>query len=553
MKQVINLRTLLASLVSLLVSVNVNAHDAEIDGIYYNLVSKDKIATVTYQGENYLSAAYSGEVNIPSTIVYGGVTYDVTSIGNNAFRGCTALTSLLLPLSLTSIGEHAIRDCSNLVSASIPSSVTSIGEWAFYGCSRLLWASIPSSVTKIESFTFAYCSNLTSIDIPSSVTSIGTAAFMSCTGLNSVVIPSSVTSYISGSAFRYCSSLTSVTIEGSPNIDTNVFSDCSNLTTITLNGGRVNSKAFANCPELLDVFCKSENPPSVMNSDAFEGSYIENVTLHVPAACIGKYAADEFWGNSFRKIVTIESIEHPSSIALTDQETFGGYPVNVDMEKITYSRIYKNTNWQAWYVPFDVTLTSDVLSQFSFAKFAGTYTEDDGTFFISVARMREGDVVKANTPYLVQAKTAGTEAQVLTLTDATLYAAQEKGFSMNSAEKTVTIQGIYNTKTATDEDHEWYAFGGGKYIKASVGQTLSPYRFYMTITEREDNPYASTPNPTEVKIKVLGEDADGIDLTPVLSQGEGETNVYDLSGRRIEKEKATKGIYIINGKKVFVR
>ena len=553
MKQVINLRTLLASLVSLLVSVNVNAHDAEIDGIYYNLVSKDKIATVTYQGENYLSAAYSGEVNIPSTIVYGGVTYDVTSIGNNAFRGCTALTSLLLPLSLTSIGDHAIRDCSNLVSASIPSSVTSIGEWAFYGCSRLLWASIPSSVTKIGSFTFAYCSNLTSIDIPSSVTSIGTAAFMSCTGLNSVVIPSSVTSYISGSAFRYCSSLTSVTIEGSPNIDTNVFSDCSNLTTITLNGGRVNSKAFANCPELLDVFCKSENPPSVMNSDAFEGSYIENVTLHVPAACIGKYAADEFWGNSFRKIVTIESIEHPSSIALTDQETFGGYPVNVDMEKITYSRIYKNTNWQAWYVPFDVTLTSDVLSQFSFAKFAGTYTEDDGTFFISVARMREGDVVKANTPYLVQAKTAGTEAQVLTLTDATLYAAQEKGFSMNSAEKTVTIQGIYNTKTATDEDHEWYAFGGGKYIKASVGQTLSPYRFYMTITEREDNPYASTPNPTEVKIKVLGEDADGIDLTPVLSQGEGETNVYDLSGRRIEKEKATKGIYIINGKKVFVR
>jgi len=164
----------------------------------------------------------------------------------------------------------------------------------------------------------------------------------------------------------------------------------------------------------------------------------------------------------------------------------------------------------------------------------------------------------------VQAKTAGAEAQVLTLTDATLYAAQEKGFSMNSAEKTVTIQGIYNTKTATDEDHEWYAFGGGKYIKASVGQTLSPYRFYMTITEREDNPYASTPNPTEVKIKVLGEDADGIDLTPVLSQGEGETNVYDLSGRKAPLPTSPrggrsigqgfpKGIYIINGKKIFVR
>jgi len=286
-----------------------------------------------------------------------------------------------------------------------------------------------------------------------------------------------------------------------------------------------------------------------------------------------KFGQDAFWGLPSDCILTVPYntksayiaagwttdifkggiVEAPlKKITLDDGQAYS-FATDIELERITYSRTYKNTNWQAWYVPFDVTLTSDVLAQFSFAKFAGTYTEDDGTFFISVARMREGDVVKANTPYLVQAKTAGTEAQVLTLTDATLYAAQEKGFSMNSAEKTVTIQGIYNTKTATDEDHEWYAFGGGKYIKASVGQTLSPYRFYMTITEREDNPYASTPNPTEVKIKVLGEDADGIDLTPVLSQGEGETNVYDLSGRRIEKEKATKGIYIINGKKVFVR
>ena len=236
---------------------------------------------------------------------------------------------------------------------------------------------------------------------------------------------------------------------------------------------------------------------------------------------------------------------------LVDGEVFTN-DRDMGLQLFTYSRTYKNTNWQAWYVPFDLTLTSDVLEQFSFAKFAGTYTEDDGTFFISVTRMSEGDVVKANTPYLVQAKTASTETQVLTLSDAILYTAEENGFSMNSAEKTVTIQGIYNTKTATNGDSEWYAFGGGKYIKASVGQTLSPYRFYMTITNREDNPYASSPNPTEVKIKVLGEDETG--LSPIPSAIErGEPSVYDLSGRRIAKERATKGIYIINGKKVFVK
>ena len=303
---------------------------------------------------------------------------------------------------------------------------------------------------------------------------------------------------------------------------------------------------FGGCTKLTDVYYNSSNLPETFGG-AF-GKDMSAVSLHVPAQSIGFYKATSPWS----KFGSYYAYDGDINIDIEDGVAYIN-PAEYDTNTLTYSRTYKNTNWQAWYVPFDVTLTSDVLSQFSFAKFAGTYTEDDGTFFISVARMREGDVVKANTPYLVQAKTAGTEAQVLTLTDATLYAAQEKGFSMNSAEKTVTIQGIYNTKTATDEDHEWYAFGGGKYIKASVGQTLSPYRFYMTITEREDNPYASTPNPTEVKIKVLGEDADGIDLTPVLSQGEGETNVYDLSGRRIEKEKATKGIYIINGKKVFVR
>jgi len=274
---------------------------------------------------------------------------------------------------------------------------------------------------------------------------------------------------------------------------------------------------------------------------------IDNVGYGVHALHVQAFSAN----GEASTVKTVYFFKKENPLDLVDGEVFTN-DRDMGLQLFTYSRTYKNTNWQAWYVPFDLTLTSDVLSQFSFAKFAGTYTEDDGTFFISVTRMSEGDVVKANTPYLVQAKTASTETQVLTLSDAILYTAEENGFSMNSAEKTVTIQGIYNTKTATNGDSEWYAFGGGKYIKASVGQTLSPYRFYMTITNREDNPYASSPNPTEVKIKVLGEDETG--LSPIPSAIErGEPSVYDLSGRRIAKERATKGIYIINGKKVFVK
>ena len=520
---------------------------------------------------------YKGTMPANTEIVLNNFT---TGIADYAFNGCTGLKSITLSSSVTFIGKAAFNGCTGLTTMVIPNSVTRIGDGAFSSCKGLTSVTIPSGVTSIGSSAFSYCSGLTSVTIPSGVTSIGNSAFYSCTRLTSISIPSSVTA-IGERVFGYCNRLSSINVAAEntvydsrdncnaiietatntliqacsntiiPNTVTSIenyaFHACS-LTSVIIPSSVTNigDYAFLYCSSLTSVVIDNEEP-FVFGNNAFYGISSDCV-LTVPYSTKSAYIAAGWTTDVFNGGI----VEAPlTKISLDDGQAYS-VTSNYDLERITYSRTYKNTNWQAWYVPFDVTLTSDVLSQFSFAKFAGTYTEDDGTFFISVARMREGDVVKANTPYLVQAKTAGTEAQVLTLTDATLYAAQEKGFSMNSAEKTVTIQGIYNTKTATDEDHEWYAFGGGKYIKASVGQTLSPYRFYMTITEREDNPYASTPNPTEVKIKVLGEDETGVAPLSV-SPEEEKTAVYDLSGRRIEKEKATKGIYIINGKKIFVR
>ena len=129
------------------------ADPVEIDGIYYDLVSKVKQAEVTKKP----SGKYSGSIVIPSVVTYNGEEYSVTSIGIDAFAWCSGLTSVTIPNSVTSIGIEAFHGCSGLTSVTIPNSVTSIGGAAFYGCTGLTSVTIPNSVTSIGDYAFRYC------------------------------------------------------------------------------------------------------------------------------------------------------------------------------------------------------------------------------------------------------------------------------------------------------------------------------------------------------------------------------------------------------------
>ena len=171
-----NLFVFLFSLIlSVVFSTSASAYDVKIDGIYYNLISKAKIAEVT-SGED----KYSGEVVIPSSITSEGQEYSVTTIGASAFKECGGLTSITIPNTVTSIESYAFWYCIGLTSVTIPNSVTSIGKQAFYYCSGLTSVTIPNSVTSIGSDAFHGCSGLTSITIPNSVTNIGWGAFYDC-------------------------------------------------------------------------------------------------------------------------------------------------------------------------------------------------------------------------------------------------------------------------------------------------------------------------------------------------------------------------------------
>ncbi len=136
--------------------------------------------------------------------------------------------------------------CSSLVSITIGNSVTSIGNQAFYGCSSLKEITVANgnakyhsngnciietatkalvlgcqnsvipddgSVTNIDSYAFNGCSSLQSITIPNSVTIIGSSAFKNCSSLESITIGNSVTS-IGNQAFYGCSKLASINYLG---------------------------------------------------------------------------------------------------------------------------------------------------------------------------------------------------------------------------------------------------------------------------------------------------------------------------------------------------
>ena len=127
------------------------ADPVEIDGIWYNLVSKTKTAEVTKKP----SGEYSGAIVIPEKVTYNGAEYSVTSIGKGAFYNCSGLTSITIPNSVKSIGDVAFCYCTGLTSVIIPNSVKSIGAYAFYDCTGTPSIMIPDSVKSIGSRAFA--------------------------------------------------------------------------------------------------------------------------------------------------------------------------------------------------------------------------------------------------------------------------------------------------------------------------------------------------------------------------------------------------------------
>ena len=185
--------------------------------------------------------------------------FPVTAIGDDAFRGCSALKKVTIPQSVTSIGDSAFAGCHNLDSVTINDAATSIGNRAFTECPLTTTLSLGKKITTIGDEAFYDCRGLTSVTIPPSVTSIGKKAFLQCIHLKTLSFGENIKTNIEtigDDAFYYCIELESVTIPQSvTSIGNDAFGQCHDLQSLTIKDAAtsIGHRAFLGCTSLETI------------------------------------------------------------------------------------------------------------------------------------------------------------------------------------------------------------------------------------------------------------------------------------------------------------
>ena len=313
---------------------------------------KEKVTSIGFD-------AFIGCTGLKSIDIPEGVTL----IGESAFSGCTGLNSIIIPEGVTSIGFDAFKDCTSLDDVNIPNSVTSIGRDAFYNTKwlnsfddGLIYSNnwlicqkgnlpskniiIPEGTKGIASGALGDCSELQSVTIPSSVIYFGGGVFSDCINLTSVVMHNNLT-ILPGSTFYNCSSLTSITIpDGITKIEYGCFAECSSLTSITIPDGiiEIGDACFQNCSSLSSI-----NIPetlSTLGNRAFRGcSGLTSISIPENVTYLGK---EVFWccsncrniklpdklefigENCFSGCTSLEKIEIPDNVSYIGMWAFCG-------------------------------------------------------------------------------------------------------------------------------------------------------------------------------------------------------------------------------------
>ena len=243
--------------------------------------------TVTLEQGDNITLDYPNEITSVIATSNTALTYiqipnTVTSIEDNAFTGCVALTNFnyngtMEQWGAITLGTDWNKDAgftvvhctdgdvsleepiqpiqpNNLVysAKSAGSKITVNGETVTLEQGENIVLDYPNEITSLKA---KNNTALTAITIPNTVTSLESYAFYSCEKLVSITLPDTMTS-IGQQTFEYCASLVSITLpEGLTIINSYLFNNCTSLTSVTLPKGltEIYNTAFGNCGKLTSI------------------------------------------------------------------------------------------------------------------------------------------------------------------------------------------------------------------------------------------------------------------------------------------------------------
>ncbi len=243
----------------------------------------------------------------------------LTTIGEDAFRGCRNLAVEELPSTLETIGDRAFKDCSTFNPGSLPASLRRIGEYAFANCRRLQLTELPAverigagafkncprfmsldmgaaTVTAIEDETFSGCVMLREVVLPGTLTAIGRSSFLG-TAVNFMEFPESLRE-IGETAFSG-TPLISVEFPGQfTTLDKEAFSACPRISTVSFSGAmrNVGEKSFRDCRGIESISVPCQEPP-VVGNDAFLNVRYRDCMVAVPTLLYRDYLNALGWGS----------------------------------------------------------------------------------------------------------------------------------------------------------------------------------------------------------------------------------------------------------------
>ena len=549
-----------------------------------NLKSIDIPNSVYSLGTSAFENAGLTSINIPESI---------TEIQASVFYGCK-LTKITLPAGLKSIDAEAFADNgTNIEKVEIPESVISIGNNAFNGTNvkNFYINNIPSKInlnanspfkatgTSIHVFTlmkniFENATNwsnykghfVADIEIThvESITldSESMTVLTTKTGkLNATINPedarvkdvtytssnNDIIAIVDAKAGTFIAGAEEgeATITCTANDGTGVFAKCKitvkksfvPATSVTLNKTNASMEAGNSLKLTATITPTNATYKNIIwISDNENVAEVSNGT--VTAVGPGNATITAISGDGNARAKCSISVTY-GTYMLTDGTEYTGEE-DYYVKELTYSRVFKNDNWQCLYVPFDMSY-NDWKDNFEVAIINNIHQyddEDDGIIDrteIEILYQKVGKTIKAHTPCMIRAKKADSNnAQKIIVNNATLKKAESKTLDCSSVTTKFVFHGIYSKLSGSVMvENGYYSMSKGKFAKATdPNGNLNGLRWYLEAIDRTTGE-SSLAKTGEISIVAIDED----EVTGIANIENGSDNkivsIFDANGRKM--------------------